>query len=211
MSERITMSTQTQTNWLIDAALFVSAVLAALSGVYFLLMPSGGYQGGRNPWYGVTVLFSRQTWSDLHTWGGVLMIAAAVVHFAIHWGWIKMMSKRVVNAMLCRGSRPSRGARFNVLVDALIALSFLVTAVSGAYLLFAPTGGLQGGRNAEWDPGFLFSRTTWDLIHTWAGVILIVAAVVHFWIHWRWVKNVTKRFFLSLWQRPAREEVPAVR
>jgi hypothetical protein len=74
--------------------------------------------------------------------------------------------------------------------------------VSGVYFLFAPSGGFQGGRNPGWDPGFLFSRTTWDLIHTWSGVVLSVAAVVHFAIHWRWVKNVTVRFFLSLWPRP---------
>jgi hypothetical protein len=36
------------------------------------------------------------------------------------------------------------------------------------------------------------------MIHTWSGVVLITAAVVHFAIHWRWVKNVTAKFFLSL-------------
>ena len=37
---------------------------------------------------------------------------------------------------------------------------------------------------------FLFSRTTWDLIHTWAGVTLIAAAVIHLAIHWRWIVKV---------------------
>ncbi|NIV38658.1 MAG: hypothetical protein GWN58_57345 [Anaerolineae bacterium] len=31
------------------------------------------------------------------------------------------------------------------------------------------------------------------------------AAVVHFAIHWRWVKNVTARFFLSLKRQPEME------
>jgi len=27
-----------------------------LSGIYFLVLPTGGYQGGRNPYYGIQVL-----------------------------------------------------------------------------------------------------------------------------------------------------------
>jgi preprotein translocase subunit SecY len=210
MSKRSGVSRQTQTNWLIDAAVFIGAILAALSGIYFLFLPSGGYQGGRNPLYGVTILFSRYTWDDLHTWGGVLMIAAVVIHLAIHWDWVKMMARRIVNAMRCRGSRLSRGAQINVVVDLAVGVSFLLCALTGVYFMFAPSGGFQGGQNLVWDPGFLFSRTTWDLIHTWSGVILIVAAVIHFAIHWRWVKNVTRRVSLSLWQRPRLEEAPTI-
>lgn len=210
MSKRVGVSKQTQTNWLIDAAVFVGAILAALSGIYFLFLPSGGYQGGRNPWYGITILFSRHTWDDLHTWGGVLMIVAVVIHFAIHWDWVKMMTRRIVNAMRSRGSRLSRGALINVVIDLAVAVSFLLCALTGVYLLFAPSGGFQGGQNPAWDPGFLFSRTTWDLIHTWSGAALIVAAVIHLAIHWRWVMNVTRRVFLSLWQRPQRADAPAL-
>jgi hypothetical protein len=92
----------------------------------------------------------------------------------------------------------SKNVWFNLAINALVAVSFLLTAASGVYFLFAPSGGFQGSRNAGWDPMFLFSRTTWDLIHTWAGVVLIGAAAIHLGIHWRWVKSVTQRFFLSL-------------
>jgi hypothetical protein len=184
--------------WLLFAVVFLSGLVATLSGIYFLSVPSGGYQGGRNPWYGVTILFSRHTWDDLHTWGGIVMIVVAVVHFAIHWRWVKVMSKRTVKALLSRETTLSKGSRLNVAINLVVAVSFLLTAVSGIYLLFAPSGGFQGGRNAGWDPMFLFSRTTWDLIHTWAGVVFIGAAVIHFWIHWRWIKNTTARLFLSL-------------
>ncbi len=54
-----TVSKQTRNNWLIDAAVFIGAVVAAITGIYFLFLPSGGYQGGRNPMYGVTILFER--------------------------------------------------------------------------------------------------------------------------------------------------------
>ncbi len=209
---RLSISPQTRTNWIIDVALFLGAVGAMLTGVYFLFLPSGGYQGGRNPFFGVTILFSRQTWSDLHTWAGVLVIVAAVVHFSIHWQWVKTMSRRVFNSIRARSGGLSKGSRVNVLIDAIIALSFLATAISGVYFLLMTSGGYEGGRNAAYDPGFLFPRTTWDAVHTWAGVVMIVAAVIHFAIHWRWVKNVTARFALSLWQRPKMaKEATAVR
>ena len=192
---------------MVDAVVFVGAVLASLSGIYFLFLPSGGYQGGRNPWYNVQILFSRHTWDDLHTWGGVLMIAAAIIHVAIHLPWIRMMTRRIVNSALGRGTRFSRGAMVNLVVDGLIAVSFVITAVSGIVFLLLPEGGYQGGANAGWAVSPLFSRTTWDLIHTWGGVTMIVAALLHFWIHWRWVVNVTRRFFLSLRPRPQLKQV----
>jgi cytochrome b subunit of formate dehydrogenase len=207
-SKPIRMSMQTRQNWLIDAAVFVGGLVAALTGIYFLYLPSGGYQGGRNPMYGITILFDRHTWTDLHLWSGVLMIAAIAVHFAIHWQWVRRMGGRTVSAMRAEGSKLSRGAKFNVAVNLLIAISFLFCALSGIYFLFGPSGGYQGGNNPAYDPGFLFSRTTWDLIHTWSGVVMIVAAVVHFAIHWRWVKNVTVRFFLSLLPQPESGRAP---
>lgn len=186
-----TVSTQTRNNWLIDFAVFIGGVVAAITGIYFLFLPVGGYQGGRNPAYGITILFERHTWDDLHTWFGVLMIAAVAVHFAIHWPWVKGMARRIGRSLIGRGTPMNRYGYFNVAVDATIAVSFLVAAISGVYFLFAP-----GNRWAA-DPGFIFSRTQWDLIHTWSGVMMIIAAVVHFAIHWRWVTKVTRNVMSS--------------
>ena len=208
MSKEIRMSWKTRQNWLIDAAVAVGGVLVALSGIYFLFLPSGGYQGGRNAAYGITILFGRHTWSDVHLWSGIVMISAIAIHFAIHWEWVKRMARRTVRAMLSSGSPLSRGAKVNVAIDVLVAVSFLVCALSGIYFVFAPAGGYQGGSNPGWDPNFLFSRTTWDLVHTWSGVVMIVAAVVHLAIHWRWVRNVTVRFFLSLLPQPVSSHTP---
>ena len=38
MSKRITISTQNRRNWLIDAAVLLGGILAALSGIYFLFL-----------------------------------------------------------------------------------------------------------------------------------------------------------------------------
>lgn len=194
---RTTVSPQTRQNWWIDAVVFGSALIAALSGVYFLFLPSGS----TSAW----VLFARDTWSDLHTWGGIVMIVAVIVHFTLHWNWVSMMAKKIARLARAGGPRLSRGARINVLIDLVIAISFALTAITGIYFLLAPSGGYQGGRNTNWDPGFLFSRTTWDIIHTWAGVTLILAAELHFAIHWRWIKKVTAKMFLS---RPEMESSP---
>jgi membrane protease YdiL (CAAX protease family) len=108
----------------------------------------------------------------------------------------------MVHALSNGGSYMSKGAKINLALDVLVALSFLVCAVSGVYFLFAPTGSVQRAVAGQ-ETGFLFSRTTWDMLHTWSGVVLISTAVVHFAIHWRWVKNVTRKFFLSLLPQPA--------
>jgi membrane protease YdiL (CAAX protease family) len=114
-----------------------------------------------------------------------------------------MMGRRMFKAIGNGGSNMSRGAKMNVTLDAVVAVSFLICALSGVYFLFAPSGSEYNALAASQRATFLFSRTTWDMLHTWSGVVLIASVVVHFAIHWRWVKNVTRKFFLSLWPAPA--------
>ncbi|MFN2234096.1 MAG: DUF4405 domain-containing protein, partial [Anaerolineales bacterium] len=139
------------------------------------------------------ILFERHTWEDLHLWFGILMIAAAVVHILIHWKWIVSMVKRIFYEITHRESRFNNRSRINLLINAAVGISFLLAAISGIYLLFVP-----GGRNAIPDPQIIFTRTTWDLIHTWSGILMINAAVIHFAIHWKWVTKVTQKLFKSL-------------
>ena len=193
MVKRSVVSPQTRNNWLIDVALFLGAVVSSISGIYYLFIPVGGYQGGRNPMYGVTILFQRKTWDDLHTWFGIVMIIAAVVHIIVHWNWIVNMTKRAVQELTRGERRFNRRGRLNVWINIVTGLSFLITAISGVYLLFVP-----GGSHGVTAPGFLFSRTTWDLIHTWGGIVMIDVAILHFAIHWGWVLKVTGKMILSL-------------
>lgn len=185
------VSSQTRRNWWIDAGLFMSAVLASLSGIYFLFLPVGGYQGGRNPWYGVEIIFTRQTWDLLHTWTGVAMIIIALVHLSLHWYWVVNMAKRLWKELTGKCSHMNNRSRINLLVNAAIGISFFLAAVSSLYFLFFP-----GGHGAA-SPAILFTRVSWDLIHTWSGVVMIVAALLHFVIHWKWVTKVTANIFPS--------------
>jgi hypothetical protein len=183
------ISKQTQKNWWIDATLFGSALIAAISGIYFLFLPSGGFRGGRNTLYNVQFLFTRQTWDDLHTWGGVAMIAVAIIHLALHWNWVVNMTQRISNELFGRGRRLHPRGRWNLVLNLVAGISFLLAVLSGVYFLFFPGG------HAASDPMIVFTRTTWDLIHTWAGVTLIAAAILHFAIHWQWVCKVTRCMF----------------
>lgn len=180
-----TVSKYTQKNWWIDAALFVSAIVATLSGIYFLFLPSGGFQGGRNPMVNVQILFTRHAWDEYHTWSGVAMIVAAIIHLAIHWPWVTSMTRRTWNELSGKCGCMNPRGRWNLILNTIVALSFALTAASGVYFLFVPSG-----RGAV-DPMILFNRATWDLTHTWAGVTFITAALVHFVIHWKWVTKVT--------------------
>jgi cytochrome b subunit of formate dehydrogenase len=185
MSTKI-VSKQTQRNWWINTSLFGSAIVASLSGIYFLFLPNGGFQGGRNPMYNIQILFTRPTWDDLHTWSGVIMIAAALIHLILHWRWFVSSARRTIKELTGQCSCANPRGRWNLILDLTVAISFILTALSGVYFLFVP-----GGRWVA-DPLILFGRTTWDLLHTWAAVVLISSAIIHFVIHWKWVTKVTR-------------------
>lgn len=187
--------------WLLDAILFAGGLAAMLSGIYFLYLPRGGYQGGRNPLYAVRILLDRHTWNSLHIWSGVAMIGIAVIHLGVHWKWLLGMARRVGRELGGRGPALTRGGWLNLGINAAVAVCFTLTAVSGVYLLFLP------GRHWAPDPSLLLSRRSWSLVHTWAAVGLVMALVAHLHMHWRWVAKTTARVLGSLGRsgRPARQ------
>ena len=196
-SRRPSVSNQTRNNWFIVLVLAVSGLLVTLSSFYFLFLPNGGYQGGRNPTYGIVILFPRATWDLIHTWTGVIMIAMAAIHIPLHWSWILTMTKRIFKIMLGQCQGMNAGGQFNLIINGIIGLSGLIAAISSLYFLFFP--GSQGG--SALSTTLVFSRATWDLIHTWAGVTMTAAAILHFSIHWRWVFKVAGKLVGRLPQR----------
>jgi len=92
--------------------------------------------------------------------------------------------------------------RLNYMLDMVIAVAFILSALSGLVFLGAGSGGYQGGRN----PGFQteiwgLSRSVWSDLHTWTSLVMIVGAVVHVLLHWNWIVCMTKRVL-----RPARRQ-----
>jgi hypothetical protein len=188
MNEKRGLSTVTRNNWLMDAGLFLTGVVTIISGIYFLFIP-GGYKGGRNPWYGVNILFSRETWDWLHTWIGVAMIAIAVIHVILHWKWFISLVKRFFKAPRLQDQPTGTKRKLNNAINVVLALSFLICSISGIYFLLF--GGGDGGKNSA--PAIIFSSSTWDLVHMWSGVLMIGVVFIHFVNHWGWVSKVTAK------------------
>jgi hypothetical protein len=92
---KVTKMNKTKLNFLLDTAIFIAFLLSAVSGVVFLFLPQGGFQGGRNPGFQGSILFlSRAGWRDLHTWASLIFVAGVVIHLALHWRWIVCVAKR---------------------------------------------------------------------------------------------------------------------
>ncbi|MCX6054054.1 MAG: DUF4405 domain-containing protein [Chloroflexi bacterium] len=185
------VSSLTQNNWILDATLFLGALVASLSGIYFLIFPDGGYKGGRNPYYGIQIIFDRAGWEWIHTWISLGMIAVALIHLLFHWKWVLNTTRRVIRGILERKITMNKKSWLNTLLNGVVAVGFLLSAISGIYFLLTPDS--QGGQNA--DPMFLFSRIVWDNLHTWSSIAFISAAIIHLTIHWGWVTKVTCKIF----------------
>lgn len=187
-------STQTRNNFLLDMPLLVAGLISVLTGIYFLFLPVGGYQGGRNPFYGMVIIFERHAWGDIHTWSSVVIMALAALHIPLHWSWIKKMTRSGVRAAFGK-SKLSKHSTFNLLVNILIGLSGVICGISGLYFLFesilVPLG----------SSGWVFTPFTWDMIHTWSGVVVTAAAILHFAIHWRWVTKVLSKYWGAVQER----------
>jgi hypothetical protein len=173
--------------WVTVFLLSVSGLITSLTGIYFLVLPSGGYQGGRNPHYGETFLFDRDIWTALHTWAGLVMVTVVLFHLALHWRWVAEMGKRTLAIVF--GKRKPFIAKIWARVGIIGAISgaFLVVAASGVYFFAVPGGNHRGSAATQ----FLLSRSTWSDLHTWVGLAMIIFAIVHLALRWKWVARVT--------------------
>lgn len=192
------LSQKLKFNWLIDALLFIAALAAILTGIYFLVLPQGGFMGGRNPYYGIVILFERETWEWLHEWTGIAMIAAILIHLLFHWRWVLGTIKRVVNGFARGAERLGDRLRWTIIIDVLIAIGFIVSLISGLVFFF----GLRV------DP--LLSKSTWDMLHTWGSIVLIMASLIHFLLHWSWIKNITAKMVRRYARPVPQKSTPAI-
>ncbi len=199
-------SPQTRNNFLLDMPMLVSGLAAVLSGIYFLFLPVGGYQGGRNPFYGIVIFFERHTWSDIHTWSSVIIIALAALHIPLHWSWITKMTRTGLRGLIGK-SKLNKSSQFNLIINIMIGLSGLICGLSGLYFLFEPVLVPFGSS------GWIFTRLAWDMIHTWSGVVVTATAILHFAIHWRWVTKVFSKYWGAFRDgvfSPRKERLPEV-
>lgn len=181
------VSTKTSQRWWLVALLTILGIFVLASSVYFLISPVG-YQGGRNPNYGITLIFDRETWDTVHLWTGLGMILILTIHIVVHWKWIQTMLNRYFLRDVHEVRKLNWRAQVNIILDLTAALSFILASVSGIYLLFAPARS-----SAATAPVFIFNWYAWDIIHTWSGIVMFISVFLHLYIHWGWIINVTKR------------------
>jgi len=86
---------------------------------------------------------------------------------------------------------------FNLAVT--MFLLSLTMAISGFVLWLAfPSGGGGGGGHGRGGGGELtfweLSKHTWIDVHNWVAVALLVVAIVHIILHWKWIVRMPKKF-----------------
>jgi len=78
-------------------------------------------------------------------------------------------------------------------VDLVTFLSFIVTAITGLVIFFFLPSGVRQGRLQE----FLgIQKASWSLVHDWAGIIMIIFALIHVIFYWKMFVCMTKNFFI---------------
>lgn len=88
---------KTQLNYWLDVVIGLGFILAFASGVAFLFMGSGGYQGGRaDPSQAFFLGIARDTWRTLHTFASLAMSAGVGLHLVFHFNWITCVTKRII-------------------------------------------------------------------------------------------------------------------
>lgn len=82
----------------------------------------------------------------------------------------------------------------NYIIDLLALVSFIIAAISGLVIRFFMPSGVRQGRLQE----FLgIQKGVWSEIHDWAGILLIIFAIIHLILHWDWIVCMTKNMFQS--------------
>jgi hypothetical protein len=74
--------------------------------------------------------------------------------------------------------------KWNLALDALIALAFVGTAVSGLVFFLD----LAGRGSAE---GWLLTRDAWRSLHDWFGLAMMAGVGIHLLVHLKWIVYAT--------------------
>lgn len=86
----------------------------------------------------------------------------------------------------------NKKAKINYLVDLLALLSFLGTALSSLIIyFFLPSGIRQGGQALFWG----ISKRDWAEFHEITGLIFIALALIHLFLHLKWIGATTRCLF----------------
>jgi hypothetical protein len=77
--------------------------------------------------------------------------------------------------------------KINYIIDVLMLVCFVITAISGMLLLFFP----KGPRVGWYEVGGFHKRDLIE-IHTFFGILMILFGLIHFLLHLKWIVTMTK-------------------
>lgn len=186
------MISNTKWNAWLDAVIFITFVLTALTGVIlWLILPDGSGSS-----YSLFLGISKSTWVTVHDWAGVVILVGLLTHVVLHWEWVACIAARFPRPL-------PRQVRTNFGLDAILGIIFLVVSISGLISWLALGGGYQGGRNPAYNTLVLgLARDGWNDLHLWMGVAMISLTLLHLALHWKWIL-CTLRNFLHSAKRPS--------
>ena len=75
--------------------------------------------------------------------------------------------------------------KINYWVDVVIAIAFILSAISGLVFLLPLTTTTVLG----------LSFAVWDQLHIWGSLAMISGVLVHLALHWKWVVTMTRKSF----------------
>jgi hypothetical protein len=82
-------------------------------------------------------------------------------------------------------------AKRNYVVDAVIGLGFVVTAIS-ALVFLVPLNWIDFSSSVT--PTVLgINFGIWQLLHTYGGIVMLIGVVVHLLLHQKWIVSMTKK------------------
>jgi len=83
---------KTELNYIVDFSMAVLFTITAIAGlILFFFLPGGIRQGGYQEFLGI----SKQAWTLVHNFSGVILLILVLMHLALHWNWILRMTKRI--------------------------------------------------------------------------------------------------------------------
>lgn len=126
----------------------------------------------------------RLTGTTIHEWFTLALAGTLIIHLLIHWDWVINISKRFF-------AKPLHITRINYILAALIFLGFIVTITTG--LMISESVMPLLGIHAQ---SFAARR-----LHEMASDLTLFMVVVHFALHWDWIKNACYRIFVAPFRR----------
>lgn len=133
----------------------------------------------------------------IHEWLGISFGGAISLHLLLHWQWVVQVTKRFFGRLVGQ-------ARLNYLLNSILFMDVALIIFSGVMISEVAIPGLGVG-----------SRGLWLDLHEAAADASLALVGLHLALHWKWILNAGKRYFvnpalslLSFERKQSRQTVP---